>query len=164
MICRYDRQRPISGWHQALGAPARVLVVGAGALWNEGVENLALLGMGHLPGAQSGELIRGTNFSRCVLFRQADEGTPKAEAATAAIRAVKPDIDVHGEVPDVRRLGPRLLSGLTWSSGRSTAPKLDAESISGSVASSHYAGRWSDRRHQRLERRARLRPHGSVSE
>jgi molybdopterin/thiamine biosynthesis adenylyltransferase len=42
---RYDRQRRIEGWDQAALLQARVLVAGAGALGNELIKNLALLGV-----------------------------------------------------------------------------------------------------------------------
>ena len=43
---RYGRLRLISWWRQERLAAARVLVVGAGALGNEVVKNLALVGLG----------------------------------------------------------------------------------------------------------------------
>ena len=44
---RYSRLRLISWWRQERLAAARILVVGAGALGNEVIKNLALLGRGH---------------------------------------------------------------------------------------------------------------------
>ena len=43
---RYSRLRLISWWRQERLAAARVLVVGAGALGNEVIKNLALVGVG----------------------------------------------------------------------------------------------------------------------
>jgi ThiF family len=43
---RYSRLRLISWWRQERLAAAKVLVVGAGALGNEVLKNLALLGVG----------------------------------------------------------------------------------------------------------------------
>ena len=45
---RYGRFRLISWWRQEKLAAAKVLVVGAGALGNEVLKNLALLGVGQV--------------------------------------------------------------------------------------------------------------------
>ena len=45
---RYDRQELISWWDQDRLRAARILVVGAGALGNEVVKNLLLIGIGHI--------------------------------------------------------------------------------------------------------------------
>ena len=43
-----DRQERISWWRQDCLAQANVAVIGAGALGNEVLKNLALMGVGHL--------------------------------------------------------------------------------------------------------------------
>lgn len=106
---RYDRQRLISWWDQDLLASARVLVVGAGALGNEILKNLALLGVGNLHVLDL-DTIEGSNLARCVLFRREDEGSPKAESAARAAAALNPNVKVSGEVADIRRLGLGVLS------------------------------------------------------
>ncbi len=45
---RYSRLRLISWWEQEKLAAAKILVVGAGALGNEVLKNLALLGVGRI--------------------------------------------------------------------------------------------------------------------
>jgi molybdopterin/thiamine biosynthesis adenylyltransferase len=98
---RYDRQELISWWDQDRLAAARVLVVGAGALGNELVKAIALLGIGHVLIIDM-DRVENSNLSRCVLFREADEGRFKAEVAAEAARSLNPDIDVRGIVGDAR--------------------------------------------------------------
>ncbi len=81
----------------AAGSPraARVLVIGAGALGNEVVKNLALLGVGQLVIVDM-DRIEKSNLCRSVLFRESDEGQYKAHAAARAARALYPDIRAKG--------------------------------------------------------------------
>jgi len=88
---RFHRFRLIGWWDQEVLAEARVLVVGAGALGNEIVKNLALLGVGNLLIADM-DRIENSNLSRSVLYRQGDNGRFKAEAAAQAARDIYPDI------------------------------------------------------------------------
>lgn len=91
---RYGRFRLISWWRHEKIAAARVLVVGAGALGNEVLKNLALLGIGHLYIIDF-DTIESTNLTRSVLFRQADAGRSKAERAAAAVKAINPEVRLH---------------------------------------------------------------------
>ena len=77
---RYSRLRLISWWRQERLATAKVLVVGAGALGNEVIKNLALLGVGTTYLIDL-DAIEASNLSRSVLFRAEDAGRPKAEVA-----------------------------------------------------------------------------------
>src|SRR3954466_3490505 len=77
---RYGRLRLIPWWRQELLAAARVLVVGAGALGNEVLKNLALLGVGTVYVIDI-DTIEASNLSRSVLFRAEDGGLPKAKVA-----------------------------------------------------------------------------------
>lgn len=98
---RYDRQELISWWDQRRLADARVLVVGAGALGNELVKNLALLGVGDITVVDM-DTIENSNLARCVLFDQADEGRLKAEVVAERGVALNPDIRVTAITHDVR--------------------------------------------------------------
>lgn len=89
---RFARFARITWWDQQRLAEARVLVVGAGALGNEVVKNLALLGVGHIAIADM-DTIEESNLTRSVLFRPGDEGRPKAEVAAEAARAIFPAAD-----------------------------------------------------------------------
>jgi len=97
---RFDRFRLISWWDQRRLAAARVLVLGAGALGNEIVKNLALLGVGRVLIADM-DRVENSNLSRSVLFRAADAGRPKAEVAAEAARHLYPDGLAHAFAGDV---------------------------------------------------------------
>jgi adenylyltransferase/sulfurtransferase len=91
---RYSRLRLISWWDQDKLAAARVLVVGAGALGNEVLKNLAMLGVGHVHIIDYDE-IEESNLTRSILFRSRDRGRPKAEVAAETLRDINPDIAVY---------------------------------------------------------------------
>jgi molybdopterin/thiamine biosynthesis adenylyltransferase len=91
---RYGRFRLISWWRQEKLSGAKVLVVGAGALGNEVLKNLALLGVGHVYIIDY-DTIESTNLARSVLYRAADRGKPKCEQAARAVQAINPDVKVR---------------------------------------------------------------------
>jgi molybdopterin/thiamine biosynthesis adenylyltransferase len=91
---RFARLEAIPWWRQERLAQAHVLVVGAGALGNEVIKNLALLGVGNVAIIDR-DRIELSNLSRSVLFREEDEGRPKALCAAAAARAIFPQLRVH---------------------------------------------------------------------
>ncbi|QDU96710.1 HesA/MoeB/ThiF family protein [Lignipirellula cremea] len=90
---RYSRLRLIAWWDQDKLTAARVLVVGAGALGNEVLKNLALLGVGQVTVVDF-DKIEDTNLTRSVLFRARDRGLSKAIAAAAAMADMNPDTHV----------------------------------------------------------------------
>ncbi len=94
---RYSRFELISWWDQARLHRARVLVVGAGALGNEILKNLALVGAGRVLVADM-DSVEMSNLSRSVLFRPEDEGRPKAEVVAAAATRINPDVAARGLV------------------------------------------------------------------
>lgn len=91
---RYSRFRLIPWWDQELLKRTRVLVVGAGALGNEILKNLALLGVGKIFLIDL-DRIENSNLSRSVLYRLSDEGSGKAEVAARSAMEINPDITVH---------------------------------------------------------------------
>ncbi len=97
---RYARQRLIPGWDQKKIAAARVLVAGAGALGNEAIKNLALLGVGRILIVDF-DFVEVSNLSRCVLFREDDIGKSKALAAARAVTALNPDVEVAALEGDI---------------------------------------------------------------
>jgi adenylyltransferase/sulfurtransferase len=97
---RYSRLRLIPWWRQELLAKAKVLVVGAGALGNEVLKNLALIGVGTVYVIDR-DAIETSNLSRSVLFRLSDGGRPKAEVAALRTKEINPEIEIHWMKGDV---------------------------------------------------------------
>jgi adenylyltransferase/sulfurtransferase len=87
---RYSRLRLIPWWDQAKIASARILVIGAGALGNEILKNLALLGFRKITVVDL-DRIEESNLSRTILFRPEDVGEFKATAAARAYRSIAPE-------------------------------------------------------------------------
>jgi len=83
-------------------ARAKVLVVGAGALGNEVLKNLALFGIGNIIIVDF-DRIEHSNLCRSVLFRpeDADNQDYKADVAARRIRELNPNINVHAINGDV---------------------------------------------------------------
>jgi molybdopterin/thiamine biosynthesis adenylyltransferase len=90
---RFSRFRLIGWWDQERLRNANVLVVGAGALGNEILKNLMLLGVRHVLVVDL-DRIEYSNLSRSVLYRSSDVGKSKAETAAAAARALSDDDSV----------------------------------------------------------------------
>lgn len=82
----FDRQERIEWWSQSQLSNAHVLVVGAGALGNEVLKNLSLLGVGHILVIDF-DTIEDSNLSRTVLFRTSDAADGASKAIVAARRA-----------------------------------------------------------------------------
>ena len=97
---RFHRFKLIGWWDQARLARAKVLVVGAGALGNEIVKNLAMLGVGNVLIADM-DRIENSNLSRSILYREKDNGRFKAEVAAEAARDVYPAMRSHAFVGNV---------------------------------------------------------------
>ena len=89
---RYARQTLLQGWDQARLKEARVLVFGAGALGNEVVKLLVLVGVG-LVTVVDFDVVAPSNLARCVFFRDEDVGQNKA--VVVANRAHKLNSEVR---------------------------------------------------------------------
>ena len=105
---RYDRQERIWWWDQDRLRDSRVLVVGAGALGNEIVKNLVLVGVGRIDIVDM-DNIENSNLSRCVFFTAADQGRPKAEVLAGAAGRLNSEVQVTALVNRVQALGSASL-------------------------------------------------------
>ncbi|HUW12461.1 MAG TPA: ThiF family adenylyltransferase [Anaerolineae bacterium] len=97
---RYHTFGFISWWKQEVVREAKVMVIGAGALGNEVLKNLALMGVGHLFIVDF-DTIEDANLSRSVLFGARDNGRRKAEVAAEAVKRLNPDVKVQAFQGDV---------------------------------------------------------------
>ena len=97
----------ISWWEREKVNKAKVMVVGAGALGNEVIKNLVLMGVGNLFIVDF-DTIEMANLSRSVLFRETDSGRKKAEVAAARAKEINPNVNVqyfHGDITTELGLG-----------------------------------------------------------
>lgn len=90
---RFARFRLIGWWDQAKLRSAKVVVIGAGALGNEIIKNLALLGIGNVLVCDK-DKIEHSNLSRSVLYRAGDAGKQKSHVAAAAGKVIYPEMNV----------------------------------------------------------------------
>jgi molybdopterin/thiamine biosynthesis adenylyltransferase/DNA-binding transcriptional ArsR family regulator len=97
----------ISWWERKRVEEAKILVVGAGALGNEVIKNLSLMGTGNLFIVDF-DTIEAANLSRSPLFRESDSGRRKAEVVAARVKELNPNVHVqylHGDVTTQLGLG-----------------------------------------------------------
>ena len=90
---RYARHYLIDWWDQDKLLKANVIVVGAGALGNEALKLLALMGVGRVHIVDF-DTIEISNLTRMVLFNEKDVGRNKAEVAAERTRQLNPDTQV----------------------------------------------------------------------
>jgi len=91
---KYDRLKRIPNWSQEKLSEAKVAVFGCGALGNEVLKNLALLGVGNI-WVVDYDTIERHNLTRSVLFRESDIGKYKAEVVAERIKELNPDTQVY---------------------------------------------------------------------
>jgi molybdopterin/thiamine biosynthesis adenylyltransferase len=96
---RYARQ-DLAGWSQRRLARAMAVVVGAGAVGNEVIKTFALVGVGRIVVIDF-DHVSPSNLTRCVLLRDHDVGRPKAEAVSARVHMLNPDVRVLPVVGDI---------------------------------------------------------------
>ena len=97
---RYSRLRLIPWWDQERLKNAKVMVVGAGAIGNELIKNLTLLGIGRILILDM-DAIENTNLTRSVLYRAKDVGRYKAEVAAERAMEINPDVKAKAFVSNI---------------------------------------------------------------
>ena len=90
---RYSRFELISWWDQDILKNASILVVGCGALGNEIIKDLAMLGVGNIYAIDM-DKVEKSNLSRSVLFREEDLGRSKSQTAAKRAKEINPDINI----------------------------------------------------------------------
>jgi molybdopterin-synthase adenylyltransferase len=86
---RYARHRLIPGFSQELVSSLRLAVVGAGAIGNEVIKNLLLMGVGSID-VYDFDTAELSNLTRSVFLREADIGQNKAQAVVSRARELHP--------------------------------------------------------------------------
>jgi molybdopterin/thiamine biosynthesis adenylyltransferase len=97
---RFSRFRLIPWWDQTKVRSANILVIGAGALGNEILKNLALLGFEKVVVVDL-DKIEESNLSRTILYRSEDVGSYKAEVAAKSVKALAPGVKIKPLVANV---------------------------------------------------------------
>lgn len=97
---RYNRLKLIPWWDQNKIKKATIMVVGAGAIGNELIKNLALLGIGRILIFDM-DAIEHTNLTRAVLYRAKDVGRYKAEVAAERAMEMNPDVKAKAFVSNI---------------------------------------------------------------
>jgi molybdopterin/thiamine biosynthesis adenylyltransferase len=99
-LARFDRHRQIEWFDQDQLSAARCVVVGAGAVGNEVLKNLALLGVGRID-VYDRDVVEEHNLTRSVLFRESDLGRNKVDVAATRARELGGDtvtvVPHHGD-------------------------------------------------------------------
>ena len=97
---RYSRLRLIPWWDQERLKNATIMVVGAGAIGNELIKNLTLLGIGRIL-VYDMDAIESTNLTRSVLYRAKDVGRYKAEVAAERAGEMNPDVKAKSFIANI---------------------------------------------------------------
>ncbi len=92
---RYATLDLVGWWDHDRVRRARVVVVGAGALGNEVLKNLALIGVGSIAVFDFDD-VEASNLTRSVLYRQKDVGRSKARVAAERVTEINSDVRAVG--------------------------------------------------------------------
>lgn len=97
---RYSRLTLIPWWNQEKMKNTSIMVVGAGALGNEVLKNLSLLGIGRIFIIDFDQIVNA-DLTRSILYRKKDNGKKKVEVAAKRTQEINPDVKVHPLAGDV---------------------------------------------------------------
>jgi molybdopterin/thiamine biosynthesis adenylyltransferase len=101
---RYARLESISWWKQDVLKKSKILVIGGGALGNEIVKNLAMLGIGNIFIVDM-DKVEKSNLTRSVLFRKDDEGKSKAKTLCSRAKEINDELNIKYFDGNVFELG-----------------------------------------------------------
>jgi molybdopterin/thiamine biosynthesis adenylyltransferase len=96
---RYQRHSLIDWFDQDKVRAEKIIIVGAGAVGNEVIKNLVLLGVGEIHVFDL-DYIEVHNLTRTILFREQDIGRPKAVCAAERAQELDPSVQIvahHGD-------------------------------------------------------------------
>jgi molybdopterin/thiamine biosynthesis adenylyltransferase len=99
---RYLRHTQIEGFSQEKIRNLHVLVIGCGAIGNEVVKNLVLLGVGQLT-IFDFDRVEKHNLTRSVLLRETDIGLNKTDSVARHAQSLEPSVrinPIHGDIHD----------------------------------------------------------------
>jgi molybdopterin/thiamine biosynthesis adenylyltransferase len=107
---RHDRAKRLGWFDMDKVSHAKVTVVGCGALGNEAVKDLVLLGFRHITLVDM-DFVVGANLNRCLFFTDADaeKGTAKVEAVKRGALALAPEAKIAAHSKRVEDLGEGLV-------------------------------------------------------
>jgi len=97
---RYSRLALIPWWNQEKLRNSCVMVVGAGALGNEVLKNLALLGIGKIFIIDFDQIVNA-DLTRSILYRKEDNGKKKVEVAAKRIQEINSDVKIQPLVGNI---------------------------------------------------------------
>jgi molybdopterin-synthase adenylyltransferase len=93
---KFARISMISGYDRDFLSGLKVLVIGAGAIGNEIVKNLALFGVGEILIVDF-DTIEIHNLTRSIFFREDDIGRPKASTVAKRASEIAPETNIHSK-------------------------------------------------------------------
>jgi molybdopterin/thiamine biosynthesis adenylyltransferase len=97
---RYARHRAIEGFSQEELQGSRIAVIGAGAIGNEVIKNLCLLGVGTID-VYDFDTVELHNLTRSVLLRESDVGRRKASSVAGRAAELDPAVRLNAVEGDV---------------------------------------------------------------